>query len=239
VSTPPSRSFDDRVVAVGLLSDRVRRSLYAYVASQEGDVGREEAATAVGIDRSLAAFHLDKLVERGLLDVTFRRLSGRTGPGSGRPSKLYRRSALEHDITLPPRRYELAARLLAEGVEVGGGATPPADAVDAAARRFGRDLGASIGESLAPGTGPDRRAPVLSEALAAYGYEPFDDAGVLRLRNCPFHALAEQHRGLVCGMNRALLEGVVDGLAAGGLEARREFEPGHCCVTVSIGPEGS
>ncbi|HVM01601.1 MAG TPA: hypothetical protein VM263_02945 [Acidimicrobiales bacterium] len=84
------------------------------------DVGREEAACAVGVDRSLAAFHLDKLVERGLLEATYRRLSGRTGPGSGRPSKLYRRSARQHELTLPPRRYELAARLLVEGVESSG-----------------------------------------------------------------------------------------------------------------------
>ena len=55
----------------------------------------------------------------------------------------------------------------------------------------------------------------------------------------PSAPLAEEHRALVCGMNRAFLEGVVEGLGAEGLEARPEFEPGHCCVTVSIGPEGS
>lgn len=239
MSASPPRSFDDQVVAVALLSEPVRRSLYSYVASQAGDVGRDEAAAAVGIDRSLAAFHLDKLVERGLLEASFRRLTGRTGPGSGRPSKLYRRSAVDHDITLPPRRYELAARLLAQGVEAAAGPTPAPEAVDGAARRFGRNLGTSIGEGLAPGTAPDRCAPVLGEALATYGYEPFDDDGVLRLRNCPFHALAEEHRALVCGMNRALLVGVVEGLGAEGLEARPQFEPGHCCVTVTIGPEGS
>lgn len=239
MSASSPRSFDDQVVAVALLSEPVRRSLYSYVASQAGDVGRDEAAAAVGIDRSLAAFHLDKLVVRGLLEASFRRLTGRTGPGSGRPSKLYRRSAVDHDITLPPRRYELAARLLAQGVEAAAGATPALEAVDGAARRFGRGLGTSIGEGLAPGTAPDRCAPVLCEALATYGYEPFDDDGVLRLSNCPFHALAEEHRALVCGMNRALLEGVVEGTGAQGLEARPQFEPGHCCVTVTIGPEGS
>lgn len=77
-------------------------------------------------------------------------------------------------------------------------------------------------------------AVALSGALAAYGYEPFRDGPVLRLRNCPFHALAEAHRELVCGMNRALLDGVVGGMGAGGLEARRDFRPGHCCVTVTV-----
>lgn len=235
---PPPRSFEDQVCAVALLSEPVRRSLYAYVASRDGDVGRDEAAAAVGIDRSLAAFHLDKLVGRGLLEASFRRLTGRTGPGSGRPSKLYRRSAVDHEVTLPPRRYELAARLLAQGVEAAG-TTPAREAVDGAARRFGHGLGTSIGEGLPPGTTHARCAPLLSEALATYGYEPFDDDGAVRLRNCPFHALAEEHRVLVCGMNRALLEGVVEGLGAQGLEARPEFEPGHCCVTVTVRPEGS
>lgn len=195
------------------------------------DVGREEAASAVGVDRSLAAFHLDKLVERGLLEATYRRLTGRTGPGSGRPSKLYRRSARQHELTLPPRRYELAARLLVEGVESSG--EWAARAVDEAAGRLGRQVGGAVREG---GEAADGGLPALTAALEAHGYEPFVDGAAVRLRNCPFHALAEGHRAVVCGMNRALLVGVVEGLGAEGLEARPEFEPGHCCVTVAVGP---
>lgn len=238
MSGQPGTSFDDQVVALALLSEPVRRSLYRYVASRGDDVGRDEAASAVGIDRSLAAFHLDKLVERGLLEVSFRRLTGRTGPGSGRPSKLYRRSARQHEVSLPPRHYELAARLLAAGVE-SAGPTPAAAAVDAVAHRFGEEMGRAVAEGATAAATAEDRASAVAGALGAYGYEPFRDGPTLRLRNCPFHALAEAHRELVCGMNRALVEGVVEGLGAGGLEACREFEPGHCCATVVVHPERS
>lgn len=227
------RSFDDQVAALALLSEPVRRSLYRYVAGSGRDVGREEAASAVGVDRSLAAFHLDKLVERGLLEATYRRLTGRTGPGSGRPSKLYRRSARQHELTLPPRRYELAARLLAEGVESSGRGRA-ARAVDEAAGRFGREVAAAVREG-GNAFAADGGLAALTAALEAHGYEPVVDGAAVRLRNCPFHALAEGHRALVCGMNRALVAGVVEGLEAEGLEARPEFEPGHCCVTVAVG----
>ncbi|MFC7642835.1 helix-turn-helix domain-containing protein [Streptosporangium lutulentum] len=66
------------------LQDPVRRAVYDYVAAQGREVGRNEAAEAVGVQRTLAAFHLDKLVEAGLLEANFRRLTEKTGPGSGR-----------------------------------------------------------------------------------------------------------------------------------------------------------
>ena len=69
-----------------LLDDPVRRKLYDYVVAQGREVSRSEAAEAVGIQRTLAAFHLDRLVETGLVDVTFRRPAGRAGPGAGRPA---------------------------------------------------------------------------------------------------------------------------------------------------------
>jgi len=99
---------------VAVLSEPVRRALYAHVAEQPQPVGRDAAAVAVGVSRSLAAFHLDRLVDAGLLDVTYRRLSGRSGPGAGRPAKLYLRSSRQVELSLPARRYELAARLFAD-----------------------------------------------------------------------------------------------------------------------------
>ena len=103
-----------------VLDDPVRHRLYDYVTAQDHGVSRSEAAEAVGIQRTLAAFHLDRLVETGLLDVTFRRPAGRAGPGAGRPAKLYRRGAAEHQISVPPRDYRGAAELLAEVVVVIG-----------------------------------------------------------------------------------------------------------------------
>jgi len=228
-------SLDEKLAAVGSLHEPVRRALYLYIASQHGDVSRDQAAEAVGIQRSLAAFHLDKLVEAGLLEATFRRLSGRTGPGAGRPAKLYRRSSAEHAVSLPPRQYDLAAELLAEAVEEAGD-QPARPALVRVARRFGRRVGEDVGTRVSPRASRERRLAAVTEALERYGYEPRREGDAVRLGNCPFHTLADSHRDLVCGMNQSFLEGVVDGVAAGDLEARQDPRPGECCVTVALKP---
>jgi predicted ArsR family transcriptional regulator len=108
------------ISVIAVLDDPVRRRLYDYVTGQDHAVSRSEAAQAAGIQRTLAAFHLDRLAEAGLVDVTFRRPAGRAGPGAGRPAKLYRRTAAEHQVSVPPRDYRGAAELLAEVVDVTG-----------------------------------------------------------------------------------------------------------------------
>ncbi len=233
---PESRApLDHELEAIGSLQEPVRRSLYRYVVAQQRDVSREEAAEAVGIQRALAAFHLDKLVEAGLLDATFRRLTGRTGPGAGRPAKLYRRSSSEHAVSLPPRTYDLAAELLAQAVEEAGNG-PVTDAVTEVSRRFGRQLGEQVRTAVGRRASRARSIAALSESLDRYGYEPRREGRSMRLGNCPFHALSETHRELVCGMNLSLLEGVVDGLGATDLEARPDPHAGECCVTVVVRP---
>ena len=229
-------SLDDELKAIGALQEPVRRSLYRYVAAQRKDVSRDEAARGVGVQRALAAFHLDKLVEAGLLEATFRRLSGRTGPGAGRPAKLYRRSSSEHAVSLPPRTYELAARLLAEAVEESGD-RPARDAVTGVGRRFGRQVGEQVAGHLGGRASRDRRMAALAQALERYGYEPRREGAALRLANCPFHTLSESHRDLVCGMNLSLLSGVLEGMAGGDLEARPDPRPGECCVTLAPRPK--
>ncbi|WP_152362424.1 helix-turn-helix transcriptional regulator [Microlunatus speluncae] len=200
--------------AIGVLQDPVRRRLYEFVAGQGEPASRNAAAEAVGIQRTLAAHHLDKLVDAGLLITESRRLTGRSGPGAGRPAKLYRRASAEHQVSLPSRDYRTAADLLAEVAEE---ARLDAD-LQAAARRRGEAL---------RGKGDPVGA---AELLATRGYEPFEDEGVLRLRNCPFHALAEAFPPLVCGMNLALVEGL---LGDSGLTARMDARPGLCCVAIS------
>ncbi|HEX2046173.1 MAG TPA: helix-turn-helix domain-containing protein [Acidimicrobiales bacterium] len=227
-------SRDRDLAAIGSLQEPVRRALYRYVVAQKGDVSRDQAAEGVGVQRNLAAFHLDKLVEAGLLEVTFRRLSGRTGPGAGRPAKLYRRSSSEHAVSVPPRQYDLAAELLAEAVEEAGDA-PARETLAAVARRRGRSIGEELRAAAGARAGRERRLTALAEALAGQGYEPRREGSVLRLANCPFHALAESHRSLVCSMNLSLLEGVVDGMGGDDLAARPDPpEAGECCVSVSL-----
>ncbi len=225
---------DDALLAIGSLQEPVRRSLYRYVVAQPGDVSRDQAAEGVGVQRNLAAFHLDKLVEAGLLEVTFRRLTGRTGPGAGRPAKLYRRSSSEHAVTVPPRHYDLAAQLLAEAVEEAGDA-PARDILGAVANRRGRRIGAELRTAAGSRAGRERRMETLADALAGHGYEPRREGPVLRLSNCPFHALAEGHRAMVCAMNLSLLEGVIEGMGGDDLTARPDPpEPGECCVSVTL-----
>lgn len=221
----------EELSAIGSLHDPVRRSLYLYVVSQPDYVSREEAAAAVGIQRQLGAFHLDKLVEAGLLETSYRRLSGRTGPGAGRPAKLYRRSSSEHVVSLPPRKYDLAAELLAGAVEEAGDRSAR-EALSEVARRFGRRLGEEVRSRLGARASRERRLTALGESLDRYGYEPRRENGSVRLSNCPFHALSETHKDLVCGMNLNLVEGAVEGMGAGDLDACMDPRPGECCVTV-------
>ena len=205
-----------------VLDDPVRRRLYDYVASQGQGVSRSEAAEAAGIQRTLAAFHLDRLVEAGLLDVAFRRPAGRSGPGAGRPAKLYRRGAAEHQLSVPPRDYRGAAELLAEVVDVTG--------AEPELQRASRSRGAAAGRAAR------RQAPhapdgdLVTGALEAQGYQPYREGAEVRLRNCPFHVLASRYPPLICGMNLALVEGLLEGAAVTSLQARLDPRPEECCV---------
>ena len=212
---------DQALEQLAALSEPVRRRLYRYVSSRPAAVGRDEAASAVGVSRALAAFHLDRLVDEGLLVAEYRRLTGRTGPGAGRPAKLYRPATAEVEVSLPPRDYRLAAGVFAEALDEGGG-------VANAARERGRSIGAAARDrQRAEGSG------AIEDVLVRAGYQPFrDESGEIRLANCPLHELAAAHRDLTCGMNLALLEGVLEGLGAGGIEARLDPRAGVCCVVL-------
>ena len=241
------------LASLSTLDDPVRRRLYEVVTRQPGPMGRDEAAAAAGIGRALAVYHLDKLVESGLLAATYQRAAGRSGPGAGRPAKLYARAEREFTVTVPPRSYELAARLLVQAVEADDSGQSRA-ALGQAARRLGAELGGGYrGEAAGPrpdaggppgtqegtqgatesaqrGTG---RGGEVESVLARQGYEPCRDGdGIIRLRNCPFHQLAERHREVVCGMNLTLVEGLVDGLGADGWQPVLDPRPGYCCVAL-------
>src|ERR671932_1530696 len=103
--------MEDHVAAVAALAEPTRRRLYDHVVRQPGPVSRDEAAAALGVPRGTTAFHLDRLVADGLLDVHYERRTGRTGPGAGRPAKLYRRARRTRGAALPERRYDLAGEI--------------------------------------------------------------------------------------------------------------------------------
>jgi predicted ArsR family transcriptional regulator len=221
------------IQAVALLDEPARCALYDAVVGAARPLSRDEAASAAGVSRALAAFHLDKLVDAGLLATEFRRLSGRTGPGAGRPSKLYRRSSSDVRVSLPDRHYEVPAQLLATAIEQLAGPTPP-NALRSAAHDLGEGIGAAARQATGPRPSRRRLRRALEDALEARGYEPAQtSSGEIRFRNCPFHALVEDHRDLVCNMNLALADGILDGLGDPSLGARLDPQPGQCCVAIS------
>lgn len=220
--------FDERVAGIAALDHPLSRRVYRTVL-QAGEASRDDVAAAVDTARSVAAFHLDKLADAGLLASRFERVSGRSGPGAGRPAKLYRRAEREIELSLPPRRYDLAAAMLADAVSRAGAAAVP---LSSALAEAAGERGEQVGRAHAREHRRDDLATVKA-ILEANGYEPRRIGSALALLNCPFHHLAEEHRVLVCGMNKDFLTGVVKGAGAErALSARLAPEPGYCCVRV-------
>jgi predicted ArsR family transcriptional regulator len=217
-----------RAAGIGALADDTRRALYEYVTSQPDPVGREQAAAALGLALHNVAFHLDRLVSEGLLDVEFRRLSGRAGPGAGRPNKLYRRAAQEFVVSLPPRRYDLVGDILATAVT----RASMEESLDRALHESAREEGLALGHAAQT---PNPTLTTLADVLRDQGFEPHVERDEVRLANCPFDALARKHTELVCGLNQAFVQGVADGLGGRGT-AHLESAPGRCCVTVRARP---
>jgi predicted ArsR family transcriptional regulator len=220
---------DAELASVAALGEPIRRALYRFVSAQAGPVTREQAASGTRVAVHVAKFHLDKLAAEGLLEAGFARPEGRTGPGAGRPAKLYRRAAQEIAVSLPPRRYELAGGILATAVDsaqLTGTALKGAlaDAATAAGREIAADaLAGSASESGLPAV------------LAAHGFEPRIDGDRITLGNCPFHRLAQQHTDLICGMNLHLLRALLGELDADGVTAELDPAPGRCCVALRRG----
>jgi predicted ArsR family transcriptional regulator len=226
--------LEERIAGVASLAEPQRRALYRYVVSRDDPVSKDDAASAMGVARSVAAFHLDRLVADGLLTTEFRRLSGRQGPGAGRPAKLYRRAEGDLSVSLPSRQYDLAAGLLAAAVnDATHAGTPVGEALTRVATERGRELGERA-RALA-GKRPSRRGRVDAAlaVLTEQGYEPRAHGGEVVLANCPFHALVDEQRDLVCGMNLDLLCGMADAVGDDLLKARLEPSEGNCCVRLS------
>ena len=230
-------SFERSLEAVGMLADDLRRRMYLFIRDRRRPVSRDEAAEASGISRKLAAFHLDKLVEIGLLKAHYVRLSGRRGPGAGRPSKVYEPAETEVAISIPSRSYDFAGRLLLKALARSETGRSALESVRDEAYEEGLDVGRAVRrEKRLRSPGTRKTMLVLKEILSDRGYEPYhDDDGTLRLRNCPFHVLARQSVELVCGMNHAFIAGLLDGLGSKAVTAKLDPRPGECCVGIEAG----
>jgi predicted ArsR family transcriptional regulator len=218
---------DEAIGALGVLADRLRREMYDYIRHARRPITRDEAAAHVGISRKLAAFHLDKLTAAGLLQARYERTTGTLG----RTPKVYEVSNTPVYVAIPARRHDLLAEILLDTVRTTSAEKPAARALKVAADH-GRALGAAEFDRARPGRlGPQRAITLAAGIVERCGYEP-DRASPteLRLRNCPFHPMTGHDPALVCGINRAFLQGVLDGLHAGAVDAVLQPAPGECCV---------
>lgn len=227
------RAVIDAVRAVAALDDPQRARLYQVVREAGAPITREEAASRVGISRKLAAFHLDRLVDAGLLTVSFERPSG-VAARIGRAPKRYRASAVEVQVSIPERHYDLLGEIVLDALEQARPAETPAQAAYRLASERGRDLGAQTRRQRGLGRlGPERSAAIVSELLAGAGFEPAPCGDRIVQRNCPFHRLAQRSPALVCGINRSFVDGILEGLRAGRLRAELDPADDRCCVAVT------
>jgi predicted ArsR family transcriptional regulator len=220
------RSRSERIASVAVLDDPTRRAMFDFVAASGSAVTRDVAAEALHLSRRVAALHLDKLADHGLLTVEYRRLNNRTGPGAGRPAKLYRCSSGEVAVSVPERHYDLIGELfvaaVAQTMDTGADI---AATLDKTAYDAGHAIGAETGD--------------VAKALQQSGYQPTvaGNGATLTLRNCPFHQLAQRHTELVCGLNLRLLEGIAAGAGDLSLTPALDPAPGHCCVRLNRASE--
>jgi predicted ArsR family transcriptional regulator len=226
--TVGKRSIERDLEVIATLREPTRRRLYEYIEQQPRAVSRDEAAEAIGVQRALAAFHLEKLVDAGLLKPEYRRLSGRSGPGAGRTSKLYRRSRRRFEVSIPRHNHELLARLLAESIQ-----SPSAEAVDgSAAHEYGRSLGVRARKRAGARASARRLVGCVEDVIDELGFESYRSGDDIRLRNCPFDPLSRTYSPVVCSVGQALLKGVVDGVALDSQLVTREVRPDRGCGVV-------
>jgi len=236
---PGAMGFAEDAAVVAALEDEQRRAVYLLVRRQRAPMTRDDVAAELGISRNLAAFHLDKLLDIGLLAASYARPAGRRGPGAGRPAKRYELSDLEVEVSVPPRRYDLAGEILAEAVATAGLRETARAAAERVARRRGVEVGSRYREERRlRRPGPERSLSAAADVLGGLGFEPApaaDDRHTLVLRNCPFHAVVNVATELVCGLNRSFMEGVLDGLGASRVAPVLDPADGRCCVLLHAG----
>jgi predicted ArsR family transcriptional regulator len=214
--------LNETIVRLCLLDDPTRRAAYLAVRTADRPLTRAEVADEAGISVRLAAFHLEKLLAEGFLEATYERDG--SSDGVGHPAKRYRPTGLELEVSIPPRRYDLAAEILAEALDADSSDSPRESLAEVAAE-YGRE----VGRSAVAGDDGSR----LLTALRVVGYEPALSGDDVVLRNCPFRHAAEARPEIVCQMNVAFVAGVLAGTESRSLRAVLSPSTERCCVLVT------
>lgn len=209
--TAPEPLEEEITRLVAALGDPTRRRAFFHVRDAGDPTGKDDVAAALGIDRRLAGFHLDKLVDQGFLTAEFRRRTGRSGPGAGRPAKLYSLAPNEVHVDLPERHYEILASLLLKVATDESGA-PPAEVLERVGFEFGLQVGlaeADKGE-VAPAEAARVASRELAGVLSRFGFAASaDESGAVMACACPFEDLAFQDPERICGLDRAIWKGIL------------------------------
>lgn len=230
---------DPAIKAIAALDDDLRWGMYEFIRAARRPVTRDEAAAAVGISRKLAAFHLDKLVEAGVLRARYQPVDGVRRVG--RAPKVYEPSTLDIQVSLPRRHHDMLAEILMDAIVSEDPGESARDAAWRVARDRGERIGAAERERARPGRlGAERALTLASKLLAERGFEPERESpACMRLRNCPFHPLTDRAPKLVCGLNHAFITGMVAGLQASTVSAVLDPRAGECCVELRAFPSES
>ena len=215
--------LNETIVRLCLLDDPARWAAYLAVRTADRPLTRAEVADEAGVSVRLAAFHLEKLLSEGFLEATYER--DESSVGVGHPAKRYRPTGLELEVSIPPRRYDLAAEILAEALEADSSDSPLESLAEVAA-----EYGRQVGRRARARNGGSR---VLT-ALRVIGYEPALSGDDVVLRNCPFRHVAQARPEIICRqMNLAFVTGVLAGTKSRSLHAVPSPSTGRCCVLVT------
>ena len=189
-----------------VLADDTRYRLYRYLGLSGRAVSIRELSARLSLHPNTLRPHLRRLEEVGLVQSEVRRGSSSVG----RPQTLYTVAGVDRDARLD---YRLLAEILA-GVTTGTRARERAAAL---AVEWGRYLVGRGEPRPGPRRAGGRTLAVLQEAMATAGFDPRfrrDPGGDVHvsMRDCPFRDLLDDHRELVCGIHRGLLEGMLGAL---------------------------
>lgn len=217
----------------GALGDPTRRRVFFAVREASVPQTKDDVAERVGIDRRLAGFHLDKLVEQGFLDADFRKRE-KGGPGAGRPPKVYSLAATEAAVTLPERHYDVLAQLLLEAMSSPG---DPDDQLERVGFAFGQSLARDQIESGESVFTPTQAIAEVVRILTRFGFaaqteDPGAATPTIMACSCPFEEMAFHDPVRVCGLDRSIWKGVLSvyapGTTLGNTAARAEGD--DACV---------
>lgn len=218
--------------ALQAIGDRGLRDTLVFVRGEPQAVTIDEVAAAHGIHRNVARRRLEQLATARLLVTGFERRTGRSGPGAGRPAKVYSPAPEMSGIEFPARRYPELVGLLLDDV--------PTRRREDVGVRFGTMLAAAA--EVEPST--DRRVGLerLCEALGALGFQAHlesldDDAAEIVTPTCPLRPLVVTDASaadLDRGVWRALVAGALEGVDPDdvGCKAHDCLEPCASCRIV-------